>query len=157
MNRRVGIVRAATTLTVLVTASFVVQGVTLPGTAHARCTGEGNRVTLTLVVNGTTYVTEQADSDTCNGNGVYQGRLRSNVSGRRAVVLFRRDPDAAYQQAPGAATSWVNWQVSEPDSAFNIVLCSSDSRYTTCGIGSSYVTRPYGEFYTGIHVSNWGF
>lgn len=157
MNRRLGVGRVALTLTAALLASLGASAASLPGTADARCSGEGNPGTLTLVVNGTTYVTERADSDSCNSNRVYQGTFRSNVSGRRAVVFFRRNPDSAWQRTSTAGTSWLNWQVSEPDKVFSIVLCSSDSRYTICGIGSSYVQRPYGDYYTGIHASNWGF
>lgn len=72
-------------LTLSVTSAVGVLVAVQP--AHAICAGFGNPVTMSIRIDGATRGSVTADSDTCDGNGVYSGRLRDESADGHGVFL----------------------------------------------------------------------
>lgn len=149
MNRRSGFARIAMTAAGALLVTFAMQSMALPGTAEARCRGHNNPINSTLVVNGTTYVTEDPAAGTCNSNGHYTARFRSHFDGWFASVHFRQTPTSdstthVFRGQPG--TSWHEYEFHEDDRYNLMTLCLSSGspdgptagRITYCGWGSDY-------------------
>lgn len=91
-NGRLGTGVLATSL--MAAGMFAVCAVAVPGTASARCAGEGNRIPSDYYYGGVRRVAETPISGTCNGNSDYQAVLQDVYSdGRFVSVQFR---DAGY-------------------------------------------------------------
>jgi hypothetical protein len=149
--------RAAVAVGVLVPATFMAVSVALPGVAQARCVGS-TPVTSTLVVLGTTYVSETPVSGACNGNNLYHATARSFFAGWRASVWIQNG--GLWTRHSGSFTTTAfSYSYTDDNSHSLMVLCLDDGVSTSfCGWGIHSVVTvggpPVGWDYTFYGVNS---
>ncbi len=102
-NGRLGTGVLATSL--MAAGMFAVCAVAVPGTASARCAGEGNRITSEYYYGGVRRAAETPISGTCNGNSDYQAVLQDTYSDGRFVSVQFRDAGYDWRRIADATSS----------------------------------------------------
>ncbi|MEJ3744104.1 hypothetical protein WEI85_12505 [Actinomycetes bacterium KLBMP 9797] len=126
MSKRQGAIRVITALFSLVLATVAAVAVQ-PGTAHARCNGEGVPITMAVPVGSSNpRATERANSGTCNDNNTYAGTLTDTYSDGYCAYLDVYD----YSGGPYYITivdcgGGTGFQITESDGVLYFVLSAA--------------------------------
>jgi len=122
---------------ILAPTLFLLVSVALPGVAEARCVGS-TPVTSTLIVSGSTVVSETPASGTCNGNNEYGATFRSHTAGWRATVWIQNG--GIWREFPGHYdTATYSYSYVDDNSHSLMSLCLDHVTVYICGWGTNYV------------------
>lgn len=139
----------------LATGLFGATSIVNPGTAQARCVGQGNEIVSEFFVWTVRLAVDIPLPGTCNGNNAYQGFLvDTHADGGEVAVLAQDIPNGAWLQVARhheAVNVWVPYSFTDRNgnSHANVKLCSNT------GIGEPLVCG-WGHELNG-HGDNFGF
>jgi hypothetical protein len=138
----------AITATLGLLASLALSVAAFPGAAHAVCSG-ATEYTNSLVVGGTTYVTENPVNGTCNSNDYYQTYFNSNFAGWRATVRIQNN--GLWEDHYGGYDTNLYYLSYEDNNSNSLMtLCLDNGITWYCGFGTSYtITNSIAHTYAG--------
>jgi hypothetical protein len=129
---------------------FGAISVTNPGTAQARCNGQGSEIISRYIQNGTELVAEFPHPGSCDGDSTYRGYLVSRYSGNVAVAVWVQDiPNVDFHRELRHSEDvdvWVPYafQDRNTSSHANMRLCAA-TRSADYGCGWGTVEGGHGD------------
>jgi hypothetical protein len=130
----------------------VVDSLTFPDTAEARCTGQGNPVRSTFSWDGNVQVSETPGAGTCNGNNIYTGVLKDEqpYDPECVRVRFKEAGMPDWETPAGGTTcggtSTFQWRDRNGNSRVYQQFCiyNSLTGFSACGWGIYISSSFYG-------------